>query len=527
VLSFKDDDGVGTKRHPDNIHRGTLAMSDAPANTQDFFPKLNEANRKVALVSQAGSCTYADLSLRVHRFASGLLCDKPDLSGERIAFLVPASLDYVTALLGIWRAGGIAVPLNVSSALPELEHALSSVGVSRLIADSERQEKLQELCSSMDIQMSEVDALLLHEARPLPTLPVDRRAMILFTSGTTNKPKGVTSTHKNVRAQIDSLISAWAWQEDDIIPLVLPLHHIHGIINVLCCGLWSGATIHLFPKFELTAILPKVAEGAYTVFMAVPTIYVKLIEHLEHLREEDRASICNGFQAMRLNVSGSAACPVNVFHKWFELTGQTLLERYGMTEIGMGLSNPYEGERRAGAVGIPLPGVEVGLFRENNEPIAEEGIPGEIRIKGPTVFLEYWNDPEATRKSFRSGWFCTGDVAVIEKGYYRIMGRASVDIIKSGGYKLSALEIEGALLNHEKIQECAVLGVPDETWGEAVTAFVVLKSGAVLSLEELRAWCKDRMSHYKIPKDLKVLKTLPRNAMGKVAKPALRTFANG
>ena len=502
-------------------------MTDEAISTRDFFPKLTGANPKVALVSNEGTCTYADLDRRVHQFAAGLLGEKLDLSQERVAFIIPASVDYVTALLGIWRAGGIAVPLNASSAIPELEHALSCAGVSRLIADSHHRHRLEKLCASMDIPMSGVDEILSNESRALPTVSVDRRAMILFTSGTTNKPKGVTSTHGNIRAQIDSLIEAWAWQEDDTIPLFLPLHHIHGIINVLCCGLWSGASIHLFPKFELTELLAKVAGGAYSVFMAVPTIYVKLTQYFETLSVEDRAPFCAGFQAMRLNVSGSAACPVSLFNKWLELTNQTLLERYGMTEIGMGLSNPYQGERRAGAVGIPLPRVEAALFDEDDQPIVEENVPGEIRIKGPNVFLEYWADAEATRNSFHGGWFCTGDIAVIEKGYYRIMGRASVDIIKSGGYKLSALEIESALLNHEKIDECAVLGVADDTWGETVTACVVLKPGATLSAEELKSWCRDRISHYKIPKQLIVMDALPRNAMGKVAKPALRDLVKG
>ncbi len=497
-------------------------MTDEPTDTHDFFPKLKGGNPNIALVFEGGTCTYADLDRRVNQFASGLLGEEADLEEQRVAFIMPASLGYVTVLLGIWRAGGIAVPLNVAAAIPELEHALSSAGVSLLIAAAEYREKLGGLSASLGIQMSGVDELLREKTRQLPRVGLDRRAMILFTSGTTNKPKGVTSTHRNVRSQIATLIEAWAWAEDDTIPLFLPLHHIHGIINVLGCGLWSGASVHLFPKFELQRVLADVANRTYSVFMAVPTIYVKMIRHFETLSEPERAEICAGFADMRLNVSGSAACPVNLFNRWLELTNQTLLERYGMTEIGMGLSNPYGGERRAGAVGTPLPGVEAALFDEANNRIAEENVPGEIRIKGPNVFLEYWNDAEATAGSFHDGWFCTGDVALVEEGYYRIMGRSSVDIIKSGGYKLSALEIEGALLDHDAITECAVIGVVDDTWGEAVTAFVVLAPNTTLSLEALQSWCKDRMSPYKIPKHLRITDALPRNAMGKVAKPALR-----
>ena len=190
-------------------------------------------------------------------------------------------------------------------------------------------------------------------------------------------------------------------------------------------------------------ILNEVASNSYNVFMAVPTIYVKMIQHLDTLDDADKKSITNGFRNMRLNISGSAACPVKVYNQWLELTGQVLLERYGMTEIGMAISNPYDGERRAGAVGIALPGVEVSLFDDDDNLLDEEDKPGEIRIKGNNVFLEYWGNKEATEGSYKDGWFCTGDVAVKENGYYRIMGRSSVDIIKSGGYKLSALEIEG------------------------------------------------------------------------------------
>ena len=494
---------------------------------QGMFHHLNGGHDKIALVEGGQTTTYAQLHDRISRLATGLLNGAGDLREERIAFLFPAGLDYVTLLLGVWRAGGIAVPLNVSAAVPELEHALGCAGVTRLVAAEEYRDKVEALCQDLDIELRDVESLLPDAAASLPPLTPDRRAMILFTSGTTNKPKGVVSTHRNIRAQVTTLIEAWRWEYEDAIPLFLPLHHIHGIINVLCCGLWAGATVTLYPKFDLEAILDDVAGGRYTLFMAVPTIYVKLIRHLEDLDEPSRRAICGGFKAMRLNVSGSAACPVKVYQQWLELTGQVLLERYGMTEIGMAISNPYEGERRAGAVGVPLPGVEAALFDDDNRKIDGEDVPGEIRVKGDNVFLEYWDNPEATGSSFRDGWFCTGDVAVIEDGYYRIMGRSSVDIIKSGGYKLSALEIEGVLLTHEAVAECAVIGAEDETWGEAVTAFLVLKPGKTLAYDELKAWCEGRMSPYKIPKRIVTLEALPRNAMGKVTKPALKPLLAG
>ena len=486
------------------------------------FPYLHNDSERVALVEADNTYTYSEVNSRVNRFATGLLGNKDDLQEERIAFFMPASLDYVTTMHGVWRAGGIAVPLNVASAVSELDHYLSCASVTRMVANAEYQESLRDLCASLNIELMSADEVLADAAGPLPKLTPERRAMMLFTSGTTNKPKGVVSTHKTIHAQITTLIDAWEWSENDVIPLFLPLHHIHGIINILSCGLWAGATVHLFAKFDIPKISHQIVAGTYNVFMAVPTIYVKLIQYFDSIDPAEVQKICDGFKDMRLNISGSAACPVKLFNQWKGLTGQVLLERYGMTEIGMGISNPYNGERRAGAVGQALPGVDCELFDENDSLITEEAVAGEIRIKGDNVFLEYWDNATATKESFKDSWFCTGDVAVLEDGYYRIMGRSSVDIIKSGGYKLSALEIEGVLLTHDDIEEVAVIGVEDDTWGEAVTAFVAVKAGASLEYEALKEWCYGRMSSYKIPKSLILIEALPRNAMGKVTKPVLK-----
>ena len=485
------------------------------------FRALVDDNKKTALVGAGMQYSYHDVNARINRFATGLLARSNDLNEERIAFLIPASLDYVTALHGIWRAGGIAIPLNTASAEAELEHYLGSAGVTRFIVNQEYQDFVQALCERLDIELLAVDEVLAEAPAALPDLAGVRRAMILFTSGTTSKPKGVVITHKAICAQITTLVEAWEWSEDDVIPLFLPLHHIHGIINVLSCALWVGATVHLMPRPDIPKLCEQVVADTYNVFMAVPTIYVKLIDYLDGLDAGDAKVVCDGFGRMRLNVSGSAACPVKVFNQWQDLTGQILLERYGMTEVGMAISNPYHGERRAGFVGQALPGVTVQLFDEDDRPVSKEATPGEIRMKGDNVFQEYWDNEKATEESFKDGWFCSGDIAVIEDGYIRIMGRSSVDIIKSGGYKLSALEIEGVLLTNDDINEVAVIGVPDDTWGEAVAAVVSLRDGAGLDITELKRWCDGKMSAYKIPKKVKVLDALPRNAMGKVTKPDL------
>jgi malonyl-CoA/methylmalonyl-CoA synthetase len=256
--------------------------------------------------------------------------------------------------------------------------------------------------------------------------------------------------------------------------------------------------------------------------MAVPTIYVKLISAWNAASSDRQQLYSQAASKLRLMVSGSAALPVSVLEQWKSITGQTLLERYGMTEIGMALSNPLHGERRPGFVGTPLPGVEVMLADEEGCRIEDERVEGEICIHGETVFKEYWANEEATRRAFRDGWFLTGDISVIEGGAYKILGRKSVDIIKSGGFKISALEIEEVLRTHPDIQECAVVGVPDDEWGERVSAVVIPVTGRSIALEKLRKWAVDKLAKYKIPSDLLVVEELPRNVMGKVMKPAVR-----
>ncbi len=479
----------------------------------------------IAFQTVEGSChRYQDLLDCSARIASALLDAEDDLREARVALLVTPGFEYAAAQWGIWRAGGITVPLCLSATEPEWEYALADSGTSIVLADAANAPKIATPCRRLGLRLVETGAASQAARQTLPEVDAARRAMILYTSGTTSKPKGVVTTHANIQAQIESLVEAWEWQASDRIPLFLPLHHIHGIINVIGCALWSGATVEPFARFDVTAIFERVRLRAYTLFMAVPTIYVKLIQSLEAASEAERAAIVSGFQAMRLMVSGSAALPASVHEKWTALTGQELLERYGMTEIGMALSNLYRGERRPGAVGRPLPGVEIRLKSESGSVIAGENEPGEIQVRGPGVFAAYWNRPEASAESFEDGWFRTGDMAVVERGYYRIMGRLSVDIIKSGGYKLSALEIEAALLEHADIRECAVIGLPDDTWGEAVTAVCVPADGASLELPALREWCKGRLSNYKIPQRLRLAAELPRNAMGKVTKPAVRAL---
>jgi malonyl-CoA/methylmalonyl-CoA synthetase len=488
---------------------------------------------RTALIASDRSYTYGDLLAASGRVARTLLngLQTLDLEEARVAYLVPGSFEYVAIQWGIWRAGGMAVPLNSSAADPEIEYVLANAEVGVVIVAPEHAERMAALCNGLDLPLLSVEGVMGtgevdEEVRfpPLPTLGPSRAAMMLYTSGTTSKPKGVVSTHGNIQAQVLALVEAWGWEADDRIPLFLPLHHIHGIVNVLSCALWSGAQVEAFSSFDLPMILDRVGEGAYTVFMAVPTIYVKMIRALHGAPEEERRRWAGGFGAMRLMVSGSAALPASIHEEWTRLTGQKLLERYGMTEIGMGLSNPFLGERRPGAVGQPLPGVEVRLVTEDGSVIPGEGTPGEIQVRGPAVFAEYWRRPDATRESFVDGWFRTGDMAVVEDGYFRILGRLSVDIIKSGGEKLSALEIEEVLREHPRVREVAVVGVDDDVWGESVAAAVVTEGSGPLELDAVRAWARGRVAPAKLPRKLLVVEDLPRNAMGKVRKPGVKAL---
>ncbi|MFO1041154.1 MAG: acyl-CoA synthetase [Planctomycetaceae bacterium] len=494
-------------------------MSEFP-----FIERAKAHGDRIAFRTSAQSHTYRQLLDRSGVIATELLADADDLQEARVALLVTPGFEYSAAQWAIWRAGGIVVPICLSATESEWEYALTDSQASVVVADGINVAKIASLCEKLALRLVSVDSINAEVSRSLPEINPNRQAMILYTSGTTSKPKGVVTTHAIIQAQIESLVQAWEWSADDRIPMFLPLHHIHGIINITGCALWSGAVVEPFSRFDTNSILGRVRDDAYTLFMAVPTIYVKLIQAIEAASDADRTAILAGFRRLRLMVSGSAALPASVHERWAELTGQELLERYGMTEIGMAISNLYRGERRPGAVGAPLPGVEVRLKAENGSVVTVEDEPGEIQVRGPGVFQAYWSRPEATAECFEEGWFRTGDMAVLERGYYRIMGRLSVDIIKSGGYKLSALEIEAGLLEHPQIAECAVIGLPDETWGEAVTAACVVTGDVQIDITMLRDWCKGRMSAYKIPQRLLVVNELPRNAMGKVTKSAVRAL---
>ena len=481
------------------------------------FTQAKLFENRIAIESENKEYSYKNILDKSDLIASFLLGKKSDLLEQRIGILVNPNIDYVTILWGIWKSGGVAVPLSLSATENELKHYITDSGIN-IIISSKNCEQKQNIPNINDLKLINVENLETHIKTPLPRLSLERRAMIIYTSGTTNKPKGVVSTHKNIEAQITALTEAWHWSKEDHIPLFLPLHHIHGIINSLCCPLFVGAKITMLGSFNVDQICEEISSKDFTVFTAVPTIYFSLIDKLE---ESNDKNIINGFRKMRLMMSGSAALASEIHKKWKNLTGQELLERYGMTEVGMALSNKIDGERRPGSVGIPLPGVEIKLEDDEGKIITDEGEAGQVMIRGPQVFLEYINLAEKTKDSFKEGWFLTGDVAVLEKGYFKLLGRDSIDVIKSGGYKISALEIEDILLGHANIKECAVIGKEDKKWGQIVVSAIVIREKE-LSIEEVQKWCSKSLSGYKIPRIIKIIEELPKNSMGKITKTKLK-----
>jgi malonyl-CoA/methylmalonyl-CoA synthetase len=475
---------------------------------------------KTAIIDSKTTFTYAELLQKSEHIAAELLAGNQDLEEKRVAFIFKPGFDYVAVQWAIWRAGGIAVPLCITYPFPSLQYVIEDTQAGILVVGKEYEELLSSYQKDSSLRYISFDSFGVQTVPSLPSVDSSRGAMILYTSGTTSLPKGVLTTHANIEAQVNTLVHAWKWSSSDYTIGILPLHHVHGIINVLSCALWAGATIEFQHPFSADEVFELLETEKITVFMAVPTIYYKLISTYEGFSQERKEKISSVLERLRLMVSGSAALPVSTMSKWKEISGHYLLERYGMTEIGMAISNPYHQDRRAGYIGQGLDGVEIRLVDEQNE-VVWPGHPGEIQVKGSSVFKEYWGKPEATQKSFTAdGWFKTGDIAVIEEGYFRILGRDSIDIIKSGGYKISAIEIEEKLRQYPGIVDAAVIGVPDEEWGELIVAVLVVEFD--LESKEINQWLREQMPAYKTPRTYHFIEELPRNAMGKVTKNELK-----
>jgi malonyl-CoA/methylmalonyl-CoA synthetase len=470
----------------------------------------------LAIVDPKGEWSYSDIERDAHRLATALLGGRPDLDEARVGLLCRPGHDFVVGVRGTWTAGGLAVPLHPAHPEPELEYYLVDADVTTVVCSPEHGELARRFGKPViDVEQAPPGAAAAETG--FPEVAATRRAMMIYTSGTTGRPKGVVHAHRSIQAQIDSLLEAWAWTADDRILLVLPLHHVHGIVNVTLCAAWAGAVCEAPGGFDASQTWERLATGELTLFMAVPTIYNRLIATWDKADTGQRDRWSKGAARARLMVSGSAALPVSTLHRWEEITGHVLLERYGMTELGMALSNTLD-RRVPGHVGWPLPGIEARIVDDAGHDVADAE-PGELLIRGPQVFAEYWRRPAETEAAFVDGWFRTGDVAVQTPDGYRLLGRASVDIIKTGGEKVSALEIEEVFRTHPAVADCAVVGVADPEWGERVCAAVVAGADAPGSADALRAWGKERMAAHKVPSRFVFVDELPRNTMGKVTKP--------
>lgn len=528
-----------------------------PPPFESIFNRAASYQDRLALVDVEGTYTYSNLLASSSTLQAHFDDVLKGSAKERISFLCPNAVSYVIAQWACWLGGHVAVPLYWNHPRSVLEYYIKDSQSALLVSTKTYADRLLPIAKELDLPL-----VVLDEEPKKGTYAASKQkteewkrlkhkdAQILYTSGTTGPPKGVVTTHNNLYVQASAIINAWEFSSSDAVLHTLPLHHTHGIVNALVAPLYAGSTCVMLPNFEAAEVWkyliePPTRGPRINVYMAVPTIYAKLIQHYDKMfsssapfsrsKEFIRAA-CT--QKIRLMVSGSASLPLPVFERWKEITGHTLLERYGMTEIGMALTNPLHGTRKPGCVGKPFPGVKVCLAKPNAYAATgydviltgdeygtkvvkgSENESGDLLVKGPNVFKEYWNKPKATKEAFTSdGWFKTGDTAEYRDGAYRILGRTSSDIIKSGGYKISALDVERHLLAHPDIQDCVVVGLPDITWGEKVACAVALRdSAAELTLQELREWSKARMEAAMIPVLLQVVQEIPRNAMGKVNK---------
>jgi acyl-CoA synthetase (AMP-forming)/AMP-acid ligase II len=502
-----------------------------------LFSGLQAAPEKVALLFEGKSWTFSDLDRLSKRYARGLA--RAGISaGDRVAIFCETSPEVIIALLGAYRLGALHVPINTRYRGGEVEHILSDSGAAAILLRAgspcatifrEVEKRLPAhprriwfgarapAGASEDLEFERLLDAGEDGGDPLRAGDEDT-AILLYTSGTTGKSKGVELSFRALVENTESVTRLWRFSAADRMALALPLFHVHGLGLGVHGALLNGMTILLFERFEASDIPGAFTSGGATLFQGVPTMYVRLLEHLER-----NPATASALARARLFTSGSAPLPAEDFHRFEELTGHRILERYGMSETLFTLSNTYE-DRRPGTVGLPVPGCEIRIVDDAGAEVAQDEL-GEILVRSNGIMTRYWRRPEETTASFRGDWFVTGDMARRDRdGYVTIAGRKSVDFIKSGGFKISAREIEDVLRRHPRVQDVAVIGAPDRVWGERIVAAVVLRlsAGPALSsealLEELSGFCSKSLADYKRPREVRVVEELPRNALGKIQK---------
>jgi malonyl-CoA/methylmalonyl-CoA synthetase len=479
-------------------------------NIFDF--SLARRRGQVGLEFRGRAFTFGELDTRSNRLAQ-LLARRGLKAGERLCVYLANCVEMIDLYLACVKLGAIFVPINILYRGREMAHILGDAEPVALVTGT----RLDSPAPVWELAELTAEAVTEPDERPSTTIDGDDPVGIIYTSGTTGASKGAVLTHNNFAVNAVNLATCWQITSSDRFLLALPLFHVHGLGNGLHTWLLSGCRMRLLERFDRQTAAETFLNFRPTLFFGVPTIYVRLLDF-----PEPQAREIGGF--MRLFVSGSAALPAQVLEEFRKKFSHTILERYGMSETIMNLSNPYVGERRPGSVGLPLPGVSVRLLDSEGQPV-EDGTAGEVHLKGSNIFAGYWRRPEATAAAFRDGWFRTGDLAIREPdGYYTLCGRRS-DLIISGGFNIYPREIEEFLEEQEEVAEAAVVGVPDRVRGEAPVAYVVLRNA--IEPASLGERCREKLASFKAPREFIVVESLPRNAMGKIQKHLLPKRAQG
>lgn len=483
--------------------------------------RMPSPGARFALLDDGREYSYQDVLDSSARFANTLAALGVE-PGDRVAVQVEKSVEALMLYLGTVRAGGIFLPLNTAYTPAEIEYFLGDAEPAVFVCDPAKAPALKPFAEKAGAKLETLGVgtgTLLDKANAASGSFVDvargpdELAAILYTSGTTGRSKGAMLSHDNLSSNALTLVDYWRFGKDDVLLHALPIFHTHGLFVATNTILLAGASMILLPKFDPEQIFRYLPQA--TSMMGVPTFYVRLLQDARLNRETTKH--------MRLFVSGSAPLLAETHREWRERTGHAILERYGMTETNMNTSNPYDGDRVAGTVGFPLPGVSARVVDpETGKALAAEEI-GMIEVKGPNVFKGYWRNPEKTAAEFRAdGFFITGDLGKIdERGYVHIVGRGK-DLIITGGYNVYPKEVETEIDGMDGVVESAVFGVPHADFGEGVTAAVVCKPGASITAPAIAKALEDRLAKFKLPKQVFIVPELPRNTMGKVQKNLLR-----
>lgn len=488
--------------------RSTLTNGSLPGLAQQAAREFGE---KVAITVDGSEITHRDLDVCARRVA-GWLIGRGLRRGDRVLFSTPSRLDFIVAYLGVLHAGGVAVFANPTSTSRELRTLIERAGPVVAFADAAGAELLTEAGVGRVVSLeTDFESVVTQGPRiPGPVASSGDLAHLLFTSGTTGQPKGVPLSHSNLTASITSAMWAWRWSSDDVLVHALPLSHGHGLSGLHTAWV-AGSTVHVLAQFDPVTLPRKIAATEATVLFAVPAMYERLV----NCADSDPAH----FGSLRLAITGSAPMPQPLARRVADLIGQLPLERYGTTESGYNLANPYEGIRRQGTVGFALPGAEVVLADRHGRPVPA-GQEGEIAVRGPQVFSGYWEERGRNKCRFPGGWFGTGDLGRLVDGYVQVTGRLK-DIIITGGMNVSPREIESVFEEHPAIARAAVVGAPSDRWGEEVVVFVVPTNAASIDVEELTEYARSLLASYKRPKRILALDELPTNHLGKVLRNKL------